>query len=801
MVPDRIGPYRVLSRLGSGGMGEVFVAEDTRLNRHVAIKRVRHDLLDSQSHRRLLTEAQAAARLDHPNICAIYEVGDDEAGPYIVMPLVEGETLAARIARGPLTLAEAIGIAVQIADALAAAHARNILHRDIKPANIMVGARGQARVMDFGLAKVVEPHAPDGTAAETMTLLTRDGAVLGTAAYMSPEQARGEIVDARSDLFSLGIVIHEMVAGQRPFNGASTAEMLSALLTRDALPLLQLRPETPEALSRIVSKLLRKNREERYQSAADLVVDLRGLVREVHAAPLSFVHSTEAQPAAVTAPAAAADRSSRSRHRLWWTVGGAVVLTLAVAAGIWRSGWGRPVAGGMRMESLAVLPLDSLSPDSSQDYVAAAMTEELTRALAGIKSLRVISRTSTEQYRGGKRNMREIAHALNVDGLIEGSVVRDGDRVRITAQLIEGSSDRHVWANSYDGDLRDMLGLERRVAEAIAAEVRAAVTPEEQRRLRAAKSVDTRAMDLYLKARQHFYVASAEGRDGRTLLSLAIDEYHSAISIEPDWAEAHAGLAVAQHWMGRYDDARASALRAIELDESVGDAHGALAYVSAAHDWDLVKAEREYRRAIDLGAGASAIGGYALLLSALGRHEEARRMWERVDAIDPMARTSFIGLGLREQSRYQAGDYAAAEQMSRQVVGMNPVAGHRELGKALLAEGRAADALKEIDQAGATADARVLRIVALARLGRLDEARRALREAELDPEVQVDPLRLAYAYTSLGERDRAFDALERAYDARRLWLSMINVDPLLSALRRDPRFPALLSRLGIPDAH
>ena len=397
MTPERIAHYRILSRLGAGGMGEVFVAEDTRLNRKVAIKRVRPDVLDSHAHRRLLVEARAAARLDHPNICAIFEAGDDGNGPYIVMPLVEGETLAARIAqRGPLAIEAALGVAAQVTDALAAAHAQGILHRDIKPANIMIDTRGQARVMDFGLAKFTET-VPAG-AAETGSALTRSGSSLGTAAYMSPEQARGESLDARTDLFSVGIVIYEMVTGRRPFEGPSIADTVSAILNSEPVSLTALRPGAPAELTRIVVKLLRKDRDERYQSAADLLVDLRSLSRQI---PESIVPVTPAAP--VTSPQA------RSAPR-GWVLPVAVGAAVLVAVGGWsiwrtRSGGG---GGAPHIASLAVLPMDNMSADKSQDYFAAAMTEELTRELSGIKSLVVKSRTSTEQYQG-----HEAQHAGN----------------------------------------------------------------------------------------------------------------------------------------------------------------------------------------------------------------------------------------------------------------------------------------------------------------------------------------------------------------------------------------------------
>jgi eukaryotic-like serine/threonine-protein kinase len=789
---DHIAQYRVLSRLGSGGMGEVFLADDTRLNRRVAIKRVRSDQAVAQGHRRLLTEAQTAARLDHPNICAIYEVGEDADGPFVVMPFVEGETLATRLARGPLPVQEAVSVAVQTADALAAAHARGILHRDIKPANIMIGARGQIRVMDFGLAKILD--VPAGSeAAQTMTRLTQHGDVLGTVTHMSPEQARGEPLDVRSDLFSLGIVIYEMLAGRRPFGGASVAETLSAILTREPPPISALQPEVPDDLARIVAKLLRKDREERYQSAADVLVDLKAALRRAES-PGAPASGSDVPPARA---------GSATRRRLLMVA--ALIVLQAGGWLLWQFSRGRDSTGGSeRIASLAVLPLDSLSKDSSQDYVAAAMTEELTRALAGIKSLRVISRTSTEQYRGAtNRNMREIARTLDVDGLIEGSVVRDGDRIRITAQLIHGPTDRHLWANAYDGDLRDMLALERRVAESIATEVRAAVTPDEQRALRTARSVDPRAMDRYLKARELFYAGThAADQIGRQqVITQASAAFGDAIALQRDFGEAYAARAIALHWVGRFDEARDSALAALRIDDGLADAHGALGYVSAAYDDDPVTADREFRRATDLDPNSSETGAYAIFLSAMGRHGEARAMWERSYARDPSYRTSAIGLALDAQARELAGDYAGTVEVGRQLMAIAPSAAHRWMGLGLLFQGAAADAVKEFDQAGSGFDARADRAIALARARRQPEAFAAVRKLEESAVSPRDHRELAAVYANLGEPARAMDELERAFAGKDPWLLFINVDPRFNPIRGDPRFKDLLHRLGIPDAH
>jgi serine/threonine-protein kinase len=772
----RLGAYEVVALLGSGGMGDVFLAEDTRLHRRVAIKRVRADATDGHADRRLLTEARAAAQLDHPHICAIYEVGEDAGSLYIVMPLLEGETLAARLTRGPLPVDEALRIASQVADALAAAHARGILHRDIKPANIMIGASGQVRVMDFGLAKFLDDDA--ASAAETQTQMTRHGDVLGTATYMSPEQVRGERVDPRTDLFSLGVVIYEMIAGRRPFDGATVADILSAVLTHDPANLALVRPGVPDECARITAKLMCKTRDERYRSAADLVVDLRSAL---HAVP--------------TVAAIPVRNSAR-----WWLIAAVIV---AVAGGGWLY-WrarGSAATGSRRIASLAVLPLDNLSNDPSKDYVAAAMTEELTRALAGVKSLRVISRTSTEQYRGKRPPTPEIARALNVEGVIEGSVVRDGDRVRITAQLIDAPSDRHVWANSYDGDLRDLLGLERRVAEAIAIEVRAAVTPDEQRALRSARSVDPRAMETYLKARELHHAGVTQPPPARqTLIDQAIAVFADATAIQPDFAEALAARAISLHWRKRYVESEASARQALRIDDGIADAHGALGYDATFYDYDPATAEREFRRAFDLDPNSEEAGAYSMFLTAMGRHAESKAMVDRYLLVDPSRRTSLDFQNVAFDAALKGRDYPEALRIARNVD--VPTWRHLWIGMTLLFQGRPSEAIPEIAQGRSGAVARSYAGVALARANRRAEARAALTSIEKagegsDAEGAV-AVAAARVYANLGETTKAIEALERAFSARAWDLPFIHVDQSFDPIRDDPRFRDLIRRLGMP---
>jgi eukaryotic-like serine/threonine-protein kinase len=801
-----ISHYRIISHLGAGGMGEVYLAEDTRLGRRVAIKFLPEEsIADELAKKRLIREAQAAATLDHPNICAIHEVGEEDSRSFIVMQYVEGETLANRIQRKPLELRESLEIATQMADALAEAHSRGIVHRDIKPQNVMITARGQVKVMDFGLAKVVKERSLTVSESETESLLTEPGTIIGTVPYMSPEQVRGETLDARSDIFSFGAVVYEVVAGRQPFAAESPAATLSAILTHEAPPLARYAPDVPEELQRIVRKCLEKDRERRYQMMRDVTVDLENVRREREAAQLSGSRGEQAtRTVGVVRTDQLASRRGLFRHRF---AAGVVVLALiAIAAIVYALVIRRsPAIVASEIKSLAVLPMENLSGDPSQDYFADGMTEALISNLTQIRALsRVISRTSMMRYKGSGKSLPEIAAELKVDAVIEGTVQRSGGRVRVTARLIPATTESPLWSREYNRDESDVLKLQSDIARAVADEIRIQVTPEERARLAAARNINPEAHDAYLLGRHHL-------RSNEEDLRQAIEHFDRAIQLAPDYAAAYAGLSNAWRLRARFGAkdvkevlplARNAALKAVALDPQLAEAHVAL---SAVKGKDWAGAEQELIRALELDPNsAEAHEGYADLLMALERRDEAIREIQRAEQLDP--------LSSEIQSRYsrvlyRARKYEEALPHLQRAIELDPNPGNSMpywIAAELYAEmGRYDDALaslKSFQSNGGGAlsiSAGVARVYAL--MGKPNEARRMLAElkATTDPAIFSD-IPVARAYAALGDTDEAFNVLFRLVEERERYATYIKADPPFESLHSDRRWKELLRRMNFP---
>ena len=807
----RLGPYEILSALGAGGMGEVYRAKDTRLGREVAIKVLPAELSsDHERLRRFEREARSASTLNHPGIVTIHDIGSSGGVSYIAMELVEGENLDAVIPPGGLPLSRFFEISVPLADALSAAHESGIVHRDLKPGNVMVTREGRVKVLDFGLAKrEVCDSDPDSssTPTESRANLTGEGQVYGTVAYMSPEQARGAKVDPRSDVFSLGVVLYQMLTGERPFRGASAADLISSIL-RDRPPsVTDLRADVPPHLGRILRRCLEKDPRDRYQTSRDVYNELRELRAEALSASSAFSPRSDADVGVKVAAGAPAVW----RRPVWVAAAAAILLGLAVYLVATRSrvrppASRTPQAGidSNAIRSIVVLPLDNYSGDPNQEYFAEGMTDELTADLATISRLRVISRGSAMQFKGKNRPPApEIARALNVDAIVEGSVLRSGERVRITAQLIDARADRHLWAKSFERSSRDVLALQDELASAIAREIHVQLTPAEQSRLSHAPSVNPEAYDAYLKGRYFFNRPSDEN------LTKAIAQFEEAITLDPRYAPAFSGLSDAYLWAGYNEGvltasearpkAEAAARKAIERDNDSAEAHTSLAVFKLFYEYDWAGCETEFRRAFALNPNyAFAHDQFALGLAFQGRLDESIGESKRAAELDPLSPQIPVDaiFALAWQGKYEA----AKEQVKR-AADLDPTFFFPPWAYAWidLQAGKIDDAIAELRKAKTMESPAFVSAWLAYTYGVSGDRARALAEVKdlkkKSLRGSVTPFNQAIVHLGLGDRARALDYLEQAHAADSQWLGWLKGDRIFDPLRSDPRFVALMRKL------
>ena len=666
-----LGPYEIVALVGAGGMGEVYEARDPKLGRSVAVKVLPSALVhDTEYLARFQREARMLASLNHPNIATIHGLEQADGVHYLVMELVLGETLAERIRKGPLPLEQALKIASQIAEALEAAHEKGVIHRDLKPANVKVTPEGRVKVLDFGLAKAFASRLDQSHASTLTAMGTEDGRILGTSAYMSPEQARGKPIDKRTDIWAFGCVFYELLTGKQAFRGETTQDTIAAVLEHDP-DWEALKPPTPATICDLLRRCLQKDPQRRLRDFGDARIEL-----EETLIPRAATEPTKGGDSAASrlrTPPARRWRGSPRRNSIavrrearWISV---VVLAILLAAlfGLSVGGWRERLLTPKRfshISSLAVLPLENFSSDPDQEYFADGMTEALIADLSKITALRVISRTSVIPYKNARKPLPKIAQELRVDAVVEGSVERTSDHVKIIVQLVDAQNDRNLWANSYDGNLRDVLSVQDRVAQAIAGEIRVQLRPRESAGLAKSRPVDPEAYEAYLRGR---YLWNKRTPDD---LRKAIDEFKKAIDLDPTYALAWAGLADGYSMLSDYDEqppretiplARAAATKALEIDDSLGEPRATFADIEWTYDWNVSAAETDFEGAIALGANyASAHQWYGMYLCSRGRFDDGIAELERAQKSDPLSLVIEANLG---RCRYYARRYDQAVEL------------------------------------------------------------------------------------------------------------------------------------------
>lgn len=786
MIGKTLGHYRVVEKIGAGGMRVVWRARDERLQRVVAIKVLRPDVLADESARaRFRGEALALSRLNHANVCTVHDSGEHDAQVYLVMECVAGQSLDRLLKNDGLPVETVLRYGAQIAAGLAHAHQNGLLHRDLKSSNVMITPDGVCKVLDFGLAKdfAGELEGPAlGSALPTpgQGSVRSDSGMVGTLSYMAPEVLRGEAASVRSDIWCLGAVLYEIATGSLPFEGRTSFELGSAIQKDMPKPM---PAHMPASLRNIILRCLTKEPAQRYQTAGEVGAALEAASSGEH----------------VSAVPPHAERTTRGLR--WMALAAIGLAFVAGALGLSRGWLGFGTDSRAPISSVAVLPFKNLSPEPEQEYFADGVTEQIIMELSKVSSLRVISRTSAMRYKNSLKPLPEIARELDVDAVLEGSVNRSDERVRITVNLIRALPEEQLWSSSYDRDLRNILSLQSEVARTAVRQIDLKLTPHEETRLAASREIDPEAYRLYLLGRFHMNQAT------EPQLVQATQYFEQAIDKAPLFAEAHAGLALAWSHLRIYvrpkdimAKAREAAQRALELDANLSEAHAALGEVYLWHDWDAAAAERELLRAMELNPGSlDAHARYANYLSTQHRHEEAVEEIHRALELDPLSGSlHFFAMW----ALLLAASYDDVIVQADRALELEPrfFAAFMFQGMALAQKGRFPEALQKLETA-VEIDRSPLTLgflaIGKALAGQTEEARQVLAEMEkIADKRYVCAYEIGSGYAILGDNDRAFYYLQKGLDDRADCMAWLHVEPWLESLRSDPRYQEILDAVG-----